>query len=117
VPSIAEGHALMSELLAGADVPTAVFAHNDLLALGAIDAVTEAGMRCPADVSVIGYNDNPLTSHTRPPLTTIAMEGYDLGRFAAEMALSTIEDPARPPRLVSLQPRLVERASVAAPAR
>jgi LacI family transcriptional regulator len=112
-PSIDEGFALMESILESGPAPTAVFAHNDLLALGAIDAIRRRGLDVPSDISVIGYNDNPLTTHTDPPLTTVAMSGYELGRFSAEMALSTIEDPSRKPNMLSLLPHLVERESVA----
>lgn len=112
-PTIDEGHTCMAQLLAQhGPRPTAVFAHNDLMALGAIEAITDAGLHCPEDISVMGYNDAPLTAYTDPPLSTIALPAYELGRFAAEMALSFIEDPNRPAHVLSLPPRLVPRESV-----
>jgi LacI family transcriptional regulator len=112
-PTVAEGQSVMALLLANPGPrPTAVFAHNDLMALGAIEAMNLAGLSCPRDISVIGYNDAPLTAFTNPPLTTIAVPGFEVGRFAAEMALSFIEDRTRPPHKISLPPYLVARASV-----
>jgi LacI family transcriptional regulator len=117
-PTIDEGRRVMALLLAQPGPrPTAVFAHNDLLALGAVEAIQSARLSCPHDISIIGYNDSPLTDHTNPPLTTIAMPGYELGRFAAEMALSFIEDNFRPAHVLSLPPRLVPRGSVVPPSR
>lgn len=112
-PTADEGRTVMAQLLAQpGTLPTAVFAHNDLMALGAIEAMGAAGLSCPQDISIIGYNDAPLTAYTNPPLTTIALPGYELGRFSAEMALSFIEDRSRTPHVLSLPPRLVVRASV-----
>lgn len=112
-PTIEEGRTCMAQLLAHpGERPTAVFAHNDLMAVGAIEAITDAGLNCPQDISVLGYNDAPLTGYTDPPLSTIALPGYELGRFAAEMALSFVEDPTREAHVLSLPPRLVPRASV-----
>ncbi len=117
-PSVAEGRTVMAQLLAQPGPrPTAVFAHNDLMALGAIEAIAAAGLSCPGDISVIGYNDAPLTAFTNPPLTTIALPGYELGRFAGEMALSFIEDSSRQAHVLSLPPRLIPRGSVGPPAR
>jgi LacI family transcriptional regulator len=115
-PTVAEGMRVMHELLAsGGPRPTGVFAQNDLLAVGAIQALRAAGLDCPRDVSIVGYNDAPLTAFTDPPLTTIALPGYELGRFAAEMALSLIDDPTRVANVLSLPPRLVQRGSTAPP--
>jgi len=114
LPTIDEGRRLMRIVLDGARPgPTAVFAHNDLLALGAISEVRAAGLDCPADISVIGYNDTPLTPYTDPPLTTIALAAGDLGRLAAEIALALIDDPETPVARISRAPSLVVRGSVA----
>jgi len=114
LPTIEEGRRLMRSLLAGGrPSPSAVFAHNDLLALGVISEARAAGLRCPDDLSVIGYNDTPLTPYTDPPLTTIALAAHALGRHAAELALVSIDDPGSPATHISLAPSLVVRGSVA----
>lgn len=111
-PTVEEGKRVMTQLLAQPGPrPTAIFAHNDSMALGAIEAIRSGGMSCPQDISIIGYNDDRLTAFTDPPLTTIALPGYELGRFAADMALSIIEDPSRAAHVLSLPPRLVPRGS------
>jgi len=115
-----EGRRLMRALLESVprdELPTAVFAHNDLMAIGAIEALTEAALRCPEDVSVVGYNDLPLTEHLAPPLTTIRMPTGEVGRIAAETVLSMLDDPEQAAvSAISLQPSLVVRGSTA-PAR
>jgi LacI family transcriptional regulator len=116
-PSVPEGRRLMRLVLERSGrPPTAVFAHNDLIAIGAIEALQDANLRCPEDVSVIGYNDMPLTEHLAPPLTTVRMPTAEVGRVAAEAVLSLIEGRApASPVSISLQPQLVERSSTAPP--
>lgn len=117
VPTVDEGARLMRLLLAGeGEMPTGVFAHNDLMAIGAIDVLRQQGLNCPRDISVIGYNDAPLVDHLDPPLTTIRIPGYELGRLAAERAVAMIDQPTFRPSPLSLEPELVERGSTAAPA-
>lgn len=113
-----EGRRLAAALLEqGGELPTAVFAHNDLLAVGALDVFAEAGLRCPRDVSLIGYDDMLLADHLRPALTTLSLPSYHLGQLAAQVTVSMIGDPGSPPPTVSLPPTLVVRGSTAAPTR
>jgi LacI family transcriptional regulator len=118
-PTIGEGERLMRLLLAQPPDcrPTAVFAHNDLMAVGALKTLTEAGLACPADVSLIGYNDIPLVSALSPPLTTISLPSLEVGREIGELVLRTIADPnapAEPPTMLSA--KLLVRGSTAPPA-
>ncbi len=116
MPSIREGHRLATQLLKEVgSPPTAVFAHNDVLAVGAIDGFAEAGLRCPGDVSVVGYDDILLADRLAPALTTIRLPSFHLGRLAAQLAHSLVEQPESPPPRVSLPPELVVRASTAPP--
>ncbi|MEN3358172.1 MAG: LacI family transcriptional regulator [Mycobacteriales bacterium] len=111
-PDIPEGERLMELLLAAGDEPPdGVFAHNDQMAIGALAALRRRGLRCPEDVRLIGYNDSPLTAYTAPPLSTIRLPGYELGRIAGEVAVSLIEDPTRTVPPLSLPPVLIPRAS------
>jgi len=121
-PTVVEGRRLMNALLdAGGEPPTGVFAHNDLMAIGAIEALHRAGLRCPGDVSIIGYNNNPLVEHLDPPLSTISMPVIEVGRVAAETALALVEGQGQSrgtpgaPVAINLQPALVVRGSTAAP--
>jgi LacI family transcriptional regulator len=93
---------------------TAIFAGNDLIALGCYDVFRERGMRCPEDVSVVGFNDMPFLDKLQPPLTTIAIPHQQIGAEAARLLLEAIADPARPARSVLLPLSLVVRGSTAA---
>jgi LacI family transcriptional regulator len=111
-PTAQEGRRLMERYLESPDgLPTAFFAHNDAMAIGAIDALLQAGLRCPEDISIVGYNDAPLSDHVRPPLTTVRYPSDEVGRFAAAMALSHIADPDHDGELVSFPAELVVRGS------
>jgi LacI family transcriptional regulator len=108
-----EGRRQMSDLLNRSPLPTAAFAHNDLMAIGALDAIRAGGLRCPEDISVVGHDDAPLVDHICPPLTTIRTRGEELGRLAGEMVVKALRTPEEPPQSVALQPTLVIRESTA----
>ena len=96
--------------------PTAIFCANDLMALGAIEALKQLGLRVPEDVSVLGYDDQEIARHTHPPLSTVVLPNYELGRWAVETLLQEEHNraagaPVRR-RTVKLDGPLVERASV-----
>jgi LacI family transcriptional regulator len=100
-------------LLASGVPFTAVVAANDLLAVDCIDTLRAAGLECPRDVSVVGFNDMPFAERIRPPLTTVRNSPYEIGRQAAGLLLEQIEEPGVAPRTVVLSPTLVERGSTA----
>jgi LacI family transcriptional regulator len=106
---------LRSVLDAGTDF-TAIVAGNDLIALGCYDVFRERGISCPADVSVVGFNDMPLLDKLEPPLTTVAIPHHQIGVEAARMLLESINEPERPSRSVLLPVTLVVRGSTAPPA-
>ena len=110
-PNIEGGRQLMEELLRDGTRPEAVFAHNDLMAIGALQAIREAGLRCPEDVAVVGYDDILVAEHTRPALTTIRVPAVQLGRVAADMLISLILSRPETTSRLSLAPTLVQRAS------
>lgn len=72
--------------------PTAIFAANDLLALGAIYAVQDAGLNVPNDVAVVGYDNRDFTKIFRPKITTVSMPVYEMGYKAAELLLNQIKE-------------------------
>jgi LacI family transcriptional regulator len=113
--SEAEGALGLRKLLDAGVECTAIVAGNDLIALGCYDVFAERGMRCPDDMSVVGFNDMPFLDKMNPPLTTVSIPHYDLGSEAARLLLDTIDEPDRLPRSVLLTPSLVVRASTAAP--
>ena len=96
---------------------TAVVAANDLLALGCYDALLELGLKCPADISVTGYNDMPFMDRVSPALTSVLIPHKEIGIEAAELLLERIRKPESAVRTVNLQPELIIRASTAPLAR
>jgi LacI family transcriptional regulator len=116
VADIAEGRRLMALTLdRAAERPTGVFAHNDVMAVGALEAIRAAGLSCPQDVSLVGYNDLPLASHMSPALTTVGVSSEVLGRRLATAVLRAIEDPEGEGEVVRVDARLVVRGSTAIP--
>ncbi len=112
----ASGYDAAQQLLALPDPPTALFACNDLMAVGAIRAAADMGRNTPADLSIVGFDDVPLASFICPPLTTVAQPVYDMGALAARLLLERIENPTAPPTRHMLDVQLVVRRSTAAPA-
>jgi len=110
----AEGRrGLLSILKKGREF-TAVIAANDLLALGCYDALREAGLSCPGDISVTGFNDMPFIDRLTPPLTSLHIPHEEIGRQAAKLLLEAIHNPDSPVRTVNLLPDLIVRGSTAA---
>jgi len=109
--SITEGIRCAAELLSVDMPPTAIVAANDMLALGCYTAAEGAGLRCPDDVSIVGYNDMPFMDRLSPPLTTVRIPHYDLGARAGELLLERINHPDAPLRSTILVPQLVVRGS------
>jgi LacI family transcriptional regulator len=113
--SEAEGADCARRLLATGRPFTAVVAANDLMALGCIDALREAGLQCPGDVSVVGFNDMVWSDRFVPPLTTVRLPHYKLGFEAAGILLDRLAAPDAPPREMVLPTELVVRGSTAPP--
>jgi DNA-binding LacI/PurR family transcriptional regulator len=94
---------------------TALFAYNDISALGAIRAFQEAGLRVPQDISVIGFDDIQGAAFSNPGLTTVRQPLADMGRLAAQTLLSRIEGATDCPAEIPIEPELVLRQSTAPP--
>ena len=109
------GFAATLELLDRSDRPTAIFAVNDLIALGAIQAAASRQIRVPDDLSIVGFDDIPMASHSTPALTTVAQPRSELGRLAAEFLITRLQDKQAAPQSVRLDCSLVERASTTQP--
>ena len=95
--------------------PTAIFAGNDMIALGALLAVREAGLRCPEEVSIIGFDDLDLCETTNPSLSSVSQSGYQLGTTAARLLLDRREGDTSPAKHIVLETLLNLRHSVAPP--
>lgn len=89
-----DGQAAMEEILTTCkdDMPTAVFAANDLCAEGALRAIKEAGLTCPDDIAIIGYDDTWFSSMTQPSLTTVHMPIAEMGAMATQMLIQRLEN-------------------------
>jgi LacI family transcriptional regulator len=114
--TVEEGSRCAQELLTAHGGFTAVAAANDMLAVGCYTALDEAGLQCPDDISVIGFNDMPFIDRLRPPLTTVRFPHYQLGTEAAQLLLERIGEREAPVKILYLAPELIVRKSVAAPA-
>lgn len=84
------GYSAAKRLLALKSPPTAIFASNDLMALGAIGAIQDAGLSVPQDIAVVGYDNREFSRIVRPRITTVSMPVYEMGRTAAELLLKQI---------------------------
>jgi DNA-binding LacI/PurR family transcriptional regulator len=111
-----EGFTRMKRLLREKNPPTAVVTGSDIFAAGVLQAVHEAGLRVPDDVSVIGFDDSISTLAT-PPLTTIAQPYADLGRAAIELTVQAIDDTKLRHKVVTFPTHLVTRKSTGAASR
>ncbi len=94
---------------------TAVVAANDLIALGCYDVATEQGISVPGEVSIVGYNDMPFADKLSPPLTTVHVPVYEIGRRAADLLLETIDQPTSMADAIRLRPELIVRGSTQPP--
>jgi len=111
------GYQAAERLLQLSPRPTAIFASNDLMALGAMQAILEQGLHIPQDISLIGFDDIPQASMVHPQLTTVRQPLDQMGRIAVRLLLDQIEQPETPElperaaRRVTLATRLIERES------
>jgi len=105
------GYTGMNQLLDLPAPPEAVFACNDLMAIGAMHAIHERNLHVPDDISIIGFDDIMFASYTMPPLTTVAQPSYEMGLLAAEILIKRLSDATSQIRNEILSPTLVERES------
>ena len=110
-----EAAAVAGELLDAAKPPTAIFANNDVAALGVLDAMAARGLRAPDDVSVVGYDNTPTSALPGISLTTVDQQAHRMGLLAAETAIRRIQDPHAAPVVRILDPTLIVRASSGPP--
>ena len=113
-PSMLDGKEAMSRLLRLSNPPTAVFAASDFLAIGALAAVRESGLRVPQDISVFGFDDIEFTNYCSPPLNTVRVPSQEIGRMAVSLLMDLIAE-GPPPRRLCLDTQLVLRKSCAKP--
>ncbi len=110
-----EGALLCAELLDAAPELTAIVAANDLLAIGCYDALEARGLRCPQDISIVGFNDMPFIDRLRPPLTSVRVPQREIGTVAADLMLQRLADGSQTAREILLEPTLIVRGSTGPP--
>lgn len=106
-----EGYKAMQKLLTSDRRPTAVFACNDMMALGAICAAKDNELRVPGDIAIIGFDDIALASFTSPRLTSVAQPKHEMGAIAVELLVERIKEKNRPATKIILPVHLVVRES------
>jgi len=110
-----DGYECMNKILAQDNLPTAVFCCNDVMALGAISAITEKGLRVPDDISIIGYDNIHSSRFYAPPLTTIHQSKSRLGAQAVNLLFERIankDNDNHEKHRIAIHPELVIRKSV-----
>jgi len=112
---IDEGFRGMTEILGLKELPTAVVAYNDLIAIGAMDAIKGAGLRVPGDISVVGFDDINPAAEVNPPLTTVHVHKRTMGSIAAERLSRIIETQQPLHEKILVATDLVVRGSTGAP--
>jgi LacI family transcriptional regulator len=111
------GYQVTQKLIASGEPFTALFSFNDISAIGAVQALREAGRRVPEDVSVVGFDDIQSAAFQNPALTTVRQPLRQMGMIAAETLLQRITAPARDPypKEIVVEPELIVRGSTARP--
>jgi LacI family transcriptional regulator len=105
------GYGAMKHLLKLKERPTAIFAANDMMAIGAIQALKEEGLRVPQDMSIIGFDDLPLSEQIEPPLTTVKQPITQIGKEAVALLITQIQKRKRAYTKLLLKPELKIRKS------
>jgi LacI family transcriptional regulator len=112
LPTVADGFAAAVKLLDTSPPPTAMFVLSNRATIGALQAISARGLRCPEDISLVSYDDYEWQEAFRPRLTTIAQPAYLLGQRASEILIARITNEGdAPPEQVVLSSRLVVRES------
>jgi LacI family transcriptional regulator len=107
------GYLGTQQLLTRAQRPTAIFAGADIVAMGVLEALTEAGLSAPADISVAGYDNTTFAALGPISLTSVDQAGHHIGATAARLLLDRIADRGRPTAQVKISPTLIPRRSTA----
>lgn len=113
--SFESGYRAALEMLELPVPPTAIFAGNDWMALGAIEAITGHGLSVPGDISIVGVDDITLAAHAHPPLTTISVPKREMARATTELLLRYLNSPYEDeePLRILVDPHLIVRGSTA----
>ena len=109
-----DGYNAALDLITRGEVPTAIFAASDLLAIGAINAIKDSGYRVPDDISVIGFDDIEMAGQVKPPLTTMRVRRAEMGEIAARLVFERLHSQRDYSLRIAIPTVLLERESVRA---
>ncbi|MEZ4605779.1 MAG: LacI family DNA-binding transcriptional regulator [Deinococcales bacterium] len=109
--SFGSAFAIMNELLSLKDRPSAIFAGNDITAIGCMSAIRKRGFSIPEDIAIVGFDDIPISAYLSPPLTTIQLDGEKQGTLAANILLDLIESRTPEQKTILLESPLILRDS------
>lgn len=109
-----KGREAMARMMSMSAPPTAVFCANDIQAIGALNECRNSGLSVPRDISIVGFDDLPISQYTLPQLTTIRVPAVEMGRAATEAVIQAIDGAGEVPRQ-ELETELVVRGTTAAP--
>ncbi len=109
----ADGYNSMEELIKNNNLPDAIFAVNDPVAIGAFQRIKEAGLRIPEDIGIVGFSNNKITALVDPPLTTVNQPSFEMGKKSAELLIEMIESEKQSfkPTTITLNTVLIIRSS------
>jgi len=111
---VQSGYQATQKFLEMTERPTAIFAANDLMAVGAIYAIQDAGLNVPKDIAVVGYDDREIASISNPTITTVCPPSYEMGQLAAQLILDRLENQDEIKDPIRVQSRLIVRESCGA---
>ncbi|MEA4875086.1 LacI family DNA-binding transcriptional regulator [Anaerorhabdus sp.] len=109
------GYKMMKSLLSQPKLPTAVFCANDPIAFGALNALSDAGLNVPDDISLIGFNNDPTSAYANPPLTTINVPSEKMGEFSAQFLAMFLKQKKIYPMMSMVPCELIIRQSCGKP--
>jgi DNA-binding LacI/PurR family transcriptional regulator len=111
---VQSGYSAAKKFLAFPEPPTAIFAANDFMALGAIYAIQDAGLNVPRDIAVVGYDDRDFASFSKPTITTVCPPSFEMGQLAAQLILNRLENQIEIKDPIRVQGKLIIRESCGA---
>jgi len=111
---VQSGYQATKKFLSLTEHPTAIFAANDLMALGAIYAIQDAGLNVPRDIAIVGYDDRDLASFSNPTITTVCPPSFEMGQLAAQLILDRLENQVEIKDPIRVQGKLIIRESCGA---
>ena len=111
------GYEMMNDLIDSGELPTAVFAVSDSIAIGAMRAIHEKGLKIPEDISIIGFNNEETCAFMNPPLTTVNAPSYDMGQHGANLVYASSNLNIHTPLHAKIPCDLVIRSSCSSPAK